>query len=61
MQAQFAERGIESGILKRIPMRRFGGGIRPSTAQRCCWPRMRGRYTTGAVIPVDGGQVLSWM
>jgi len=60
MQAQFAERGIESGILKRIPMRRFGEASDLDGATLLL-ASDAGRYMTGAVIPVDGGQVLSWM
>ncbi|MGO4764158.1 SDR family oxidoreductase [Cupriavidus sp. 2KB_3] len=58
MHAEFA--GIEQGILKRIPMRRFG---KPSDLDGAMLllASDAGRYMTGAVIPVDGGQVLSWM
>ncbi|WP_441622419.1 SDR family NAD(P)-dependent oxidoreductase [Cupriavidus sp. RAF12] len=60
MQAEFAERGIEEGILKRIPMRRFG---EPSDLDGATLllASEAGRYMTGAVIPIDGGQILSWM
>ncbi|MFJ1260117.1 SDR family NAD(P)-dependent oxidoreductase [Cupriavidus sp. CuC1] len=58
MHAEFA--GIEQGILKRIPMRRFG---KPSDLDGAMLllASDAGRYMTGTVIPVDGGQVLSWM
>lgn len=60
MQATLADRGFRDGMLRRTPMRRFGkvddldGAflLRASDA---------GRYMTGAVVTVDGGQTLSWM
>ncbi|WP_020200936.1 SDR family NAD(P)-dependent oxidoreductase [Cupriavidus sp. WS] len=60
MHAEFAGRGIEEGILRRIPMRRFG---KPSDLDGAMLllASDAGRYMAGAVIPVDGGQVLSWM
>jgi NAD(P)-dependent dehydrogenase (short-subunit alcohol dehydrogenase family) len=60
MHAAFAGRGIEEGILKRIPMRRFG---KPSELDGAMLllASDAGGYMTGAVVPVDGGQVLSWM
>lgn len=58
MHAEFA--GMEEGILKRIPMRRFG---KPSDLDGAMLllASDAGRYMTGAIVPVDGGQVLSWM
>jgi len=60
MHTAFEERGFDDSILRRIPMRRFGepqdldGVVLLLTSQA-------GRYMTGTVIPVDGGQSLSWM
>lgn len=60
MHATFEKQGLDDGIKRRIPMRRFGepddldGAVLLLTSEA-------GRYITGAVIPVDGGQALSWM
>lgn len=57
MQAEFTERGIEDGIMKRIPMRRFG---EPSDLDGATLllASDAGRYMTGAVIPVDRKSVV---
>lgn len=51
---------FEQVLIKRTPMRRFGkpedlDGVSLLLASDA------GRYITGASIPVDGGQVLTWM
>jgi NAD(P)-dependent dehydrogenase (short-subunit alcohol dehydrogenase family) len=51
---------FEQALLKRTPMRRFGApedldGVSLLLASDA------GRYMTGVAIPVDGGQLLSWM
>lgn len=51
---------FEQTLIKRTPMRRFGtpdelAGVSLLLASEA------GRYMTGVAIPVDGGQVLSWM
>lgn len=51
---------FEQALIKRTPMRRFGAqedldGVSLLLASEA------GRYMTGVSIPVDGGQVLSWM
>lgn len=60
MHAHFAEHGFDEAIRKRIPMRRFGV---PSDLDGATLllASDAGRYITGAVLPVDGGQTLSWM
>ncbi|MBO9355623.1 glucose 1-dehydrogenase [Bordetella petrii] len=60
MHGHFSDTGLEASILKRIPMRRFGepGDLDGATLLLAS---DAGRYITGAVITVDGGQTLSWM
>lgn len=60
MQAQFEEKGYAEGIRKRIPLRRFGQPHQLDGAA-LLFASAAGSYITGAVLPVDGGQVLSWM
>lgn len=60
MHAHFAEHGFDESIRKRIPMRRFG--MPPDLdGATLLLASEAGRYITGAVLPVDGGQTLSWM
>jgi len=60
MQAHFTDHGFDESIRKRIPMRRFGepGDLDGATLLLAS---DAGKYITGAVLPVDGGQILSWM
>lgn len=57
---QVALQDFRQSLIKRTPMRRLGtpedlDGVSLLLASDA------GRYITGAAIPVDGGQVLSWM
>lgn len=60
MHENFREQGFEEGLEKRIPMRRFGevGDLDGATLLLAS---DAGRYITGVVLPVDGGQTLAWM
>lgn len=52
--------GLEESISKRIPMGRFGMASELDGALLLL-ASDAGSYITGVTIPVDGGQVLSWM
>ena len=60
MTESFRDIGIADHVLTRIPQRRFG---RPEDLDGAALllASDAGRYMTGTVIPVDGGQTLSWM
>lgn len=60
MTDSFRDIGIAEHVLTRIPQRRFG---RPEDLDGAALllASDAGRYMTGTVIPVDGGQTLSWM
>lgn len=60
MHQAFVEKGVDEGVLKRLPMRRFG---KPEDLDGAVLllASDAGRYITGASITVDGGQALSWM
>jgi NAD(P)-dependent dehydrogenase (short-subunit alcohol dehydrogenase family) len=60
MHVQFETAGLADHIRQRIPMRRFGQ-TRDLDGATLLLASDAGRYITGAVIPVDGGQLLSWM
>jgi len=60
MHGQFEDAGLTDHIRERIPQRRFGelGDLDGATLLLAS---DAGRYITGTVIPVDGGQLLTWM
>jgi NAD(P)-dependent dehydrogenase (short-subunit alcohol dehydrogenase family) len=60
MHDTFHATGLDERVLKRIPQRRFG---QPSDLDGAILllASEAGRYMTGAVVTVDGGQSLSWM
>ena len=60
MHQLFAAQGLEKTVLDRIPQRRFG---KPEDLDGTILllASDAGRYMTGAVVTVDGGQTLSWM
>lgn len=60
MHGQFEAKGFDENLRKRIPMRRIGGPGDLDGATLLLASEA-GSYMTGVVIPVDGGQLLSWM
>ncbi len=60
MHGQFQERGLEENLRKRIPQRRFGK-VEDLDGPALLLASDAGRYMTGSVLVVDGGQTLSWM
>ncbi len=60
MQETFAEAGFRDQLLKRTPQRRFGK-LDDLDGPTLLLASDAGRYMTGAVVTVDGGQLLSWM
>lgn len=60
MHELFRERALEENLRKRIPMRRFGQ-LPDLDGAALLLASDAGRYITGAVVVVDGGQTLSWM
>ncbi len=60
MHAQFEEKGFAEAIRKKIPMRSFGKPQQLDGAALLLASEA-GSYITGVALPVDGGQVLTWM
>ncbi|TFZ02906.1 SDR family oxidoreductase [Ramlibacter henchirensis] len=60
MHDQFEDAGLAEHIRQRIPQRRFGD-MGDLDGASLLLAADAGRYITGAVIPVDGGQLLTWM
>ena len=57
MHGDFVERGFADALLKRIPQRRFGQSEDLAGAALLL-ASDAGRYITGAVLAVDGGQLV---
>jgi len=60
MHETFAGAGLDTSLVRRIPQRRFGR-LDDLDGATLLLASDAGRYITGAMIPVDGGQLLSWM
>lgn len=60
MQAVLGQKGFHEAMLKRTPIRRFGQ-LDDLDGAFLLLASDAGRYMTGAVLTVDGGQTLSWM
>ncbi|MFT3777011.1 MAG: SDR family NAD(P)-dependent oxidoreductase [Ottowia sp.] len=60
MHDQFENAGLADRIRERIPQRRFGE-LEDLDGATLLLASDAGRYITGTVIPVDGGQLLTWM
>lgn len=60
MHNTFRGAGLEESVLNRIPQRRFGR-LDDLDGAVLLLASDAGRYITGAALPVDGGQALSWM
>ena len=60
MHEAFREQGLEENLRKRIPQRRFGR-VEDLDGPALLLASDAGRYMTGSVVVVDGGQTLSWM
>jgi NAD(P)-dependent dehydrogenase (short-subunit alcohol dehydrogenase family) len=60
MQTALTEKGFHDAMLGRTPLRRFG---KPDDLDGALLllASEAGRYMTGSVVTVDGGQTLSWM
>lgn len=60
MHETFAGAGLDASLIKRIPLRRFGQ-LDDLNGAALLLTSDAGRYITGITLPVDGGQLLSWM
>ncbi len=60
MHSQFEEKGFADAIRKKIPLRSFGQPHQLDGAALLL-ASDAGSYITGVALPVDGGQVLTWM
>jgi len=60
MQTTFKDKGFRDSLLRRTPLRRFGE-VGDLDGALFLLASDAGRYMTGSVVTVDGGQTLSWM
>lgn len=60
MHKTFSELGLEDNLVKRIPMGKLGESKELEGAALLLASNASS-YMTGVVLPVDGGQLLSWM
>lgn len=60
MHEAFSGADLDTSLVKRIPQRRFGQ-LDDLDGATLLLASDAGRYITGAMIPIDGGQLLSWM
>jgi len=60
MQRELGDKGFLDAMLKRTPLRRFGRS-EDLDGPVLLLASDAGRYMTGSVVTVDGGQTLSWM
>jgi NAD(P)-dependent dehydrogenase (short-subunit alcohol dehydrogenase family) len=60
MQAVLTDRGFHDALIARTPLRRFGK-VEDLDGAVLLLASDAGRYMTGSVVVVDGGQTLSWM
>lgn len=60
MQTTFTDKGFRDAMLRRTPLRRFGN-VDDLDGAMFLLASEAGRYMTGSVVTVDGGQTLSWM
>jgi len=60
MLQTFQEKGFDEAIRARTPQRRFGR-LDDLDGAALLLASEAGRYMTGVALPVDGGQLLSWM
>jgi NAD(P)-dependent dehydrogenase (short-subunit alcohol dehydrogenase family) len=60
MQEVLSDRGFRDALIARTPLRRFGT-VDDLDGALLLLVSDAGRYMTGSLITVDGGQTLSWM
>ena len=60
MADTFRDKGFDQSLLARTPLRRFGQ-LPDLDGAALLLASDAGRYMTGVALPVDGGQLLSWM
>lgn len=60
MADTFRDKGFDQNLIARTPLRRFGQ-LPDLDGAALLLASDAGRYMTGVALPVDGGQLLSWM